>query len=399
MKNNVNSSLLQGVKVLELEGYLPMSFLAKILLDFGAEVYLIRPTQENEIMKFVSYLNDGKKPIILDLKNPKQVQIFKQLTQKADILIDGYRPGILEKLNIDPKDLIKKNKGLITIRVTGYGQEGLFHAQPGHEINYLSLAGHYDFWRNEDDQILAPIITMGDLFCGSVMPVFHLSQALLNRKLNGGYGCIIDSSITTNILSLTLMTKKLVDTEKFYFSAVCKNYEYIMFYLKKGSDLPSNLKKICERLIIEVLNVEGVNEGTRLSITRDYIDFFELINKSIDDSLKYIKNMCKYLSQEEIIRNFKRSTYLEVYPILQTKDLYPFYEQAGVIKGDNVMNPFRFEKINSENKNGVEENHVKTAVSSENDVTQILRNFGVSEEDVKNYIANFKTSTKLKSKF
>lgn len=380
MKNENNYPILKGVKVLELEGYLPVVFLGKLLRDLGAEVLLVKQIKENEIMKIVNHLHDGKRSIKLDLKETNQLNILKKLIQKSDILIDGYRPGILEKLGLSPNYLLSENKKLIVVRVTGYGQEGLMHMQPGHEINYLSLSGALDFFKNEDNKIVNPMIILGDLFCGSLMPMFHISQALLNRQINGGFGCVIDSAITTNLLSVSALTNKFVDKDKVYFSCVTKNYEYILFYLQNDENMPLYLKRICERLIIEVLNISDISEGTRLSITRDYIDFFQLITKSVADTKRYIKEICRMLSQEEIIKNLKKFKFVEVYPVTQFKDVIKFLETSNIIKGNNYINPFFVQSVNKYDNS---QNPDMTT-----DIFYIIKDINISEKELAELIKN-----------
>jgi hypothetical protein len=377
MKNGNNFPLLKGLKVIELEGYLPISFLGKLLLDMGADVHLIKQVKENEIMKLTNHLHDGKRSISINLKDNNQINLLKKIIYKSDVLIDGYRPGVLEKLALNPIDLVNENKKLIVLRVTGYG----------HEINYLSLAGTLDFFRNDDNKIVNPYITLGDLFCGSLMPVFHLSQALLNRELNGGNGCVIDSSITTNLLSMSAITSKFVDKDKIYFSCVTKNYEYLLFYLQNDDSLLLYLKRICERLIIETLNISSVSEGTRLSITRDYIDFFDLITKSVTDTKKYIKDLCKMLTQEEIIKNLKKFKYVQVSPIIQFKDLNKFLKDVNLIKENmSVVNPFKISCVNhKEENNGF----------LQGSMIDVLKNMDISEEELKEFM---KDNNKMKPK-
>jgi hypothetical protein len=388
MNSGQNFPLLKGLKVIELEGYLPVSFLGKVLHDFGADVYLIKQTRENEYMKTLSHLHEGKRSITLDLKDSNQLKILKKILQKSDILIDGYRPGVLEKLDLNPKDLLVENKKLIVVRVTGYGQEGLMHSQPGHEINYLSLSGSLDFFRNEDNKIVNPIIVLGDLFCGCLLPFYHISQALLNRSLNGGNGCVIDSSITTNLLSMSSIANKFVDEDRFYFSCVTKNYEYLLFQFKNGDNLNYNLKKICERLIIETLNLNTVSEGMRLQITRDYIDFFQLITKSVHDTKKYIKELCRMLTQEEIIKNLKKFKYLQVYPVLQYRDLLKFFKDVNIIKGGNCLNPF--------NVQAVDKKEESKTLDLRGNVVDVLRNMDISEEELSDYMKANKSEMKAK---
>lgn len=393
MLNNFNYPLLKGLKVVELEGYLPVAFLGKILHDIGAEVYLIKPIKENEIMKVVSHLHNGKKEIKLNLKDENNLKILKKIIQQSDILIDGYRPGVLEKLNLDPKILLLDFPQLIVIRVTGYGQTGLMSLQPGHDINYLSLSGVLDFFKTEDNKIVNPMIILGDIFCGSLMPVFHISQALLNRELNGGKGCIIDSAITTNLLSLSAITNKLSDNTKFYFTCTCINYEYVLFYIHNDEKLNFNLKKICERLFIEVINISTIDESTRLKLTRDYIDLFQLITKSTTDSIKCIKDLCKMLTHEDVIKNLKKLKFVEVYPIFKFVDLLNFIKDPSKI----LINKESFSTLDVLSNDEIQVNNRQfNYQENKNNMIDILKNFDISETDLSEYVKNNKN---FKSKY
>jgi crotonobetainyl-CoA:carnitine CoA-transferase CaiB-like acyl-CoA transferase len=359
---------------------LPISFLGKSLNDFGAEVYLIRPLTDNEIMGALEYLHDAKFKIGLNLKEDSHVSIFKKIINKVDILIDGYRPGVLEKLNLDPKDLLKINPKLIVIRVTGYGQEGLMHSQPGHEINYLGLSGQLDNFK-KGKKFVNPLLILGDLFCGSLMPIYHISQALLHRKLTGA-GCIIDSAITTNLLSLTALISKTTDN-KFYFTCICKDYEYVLIHVRSPDNIHHSLRKICERLLIEVLNTNETSEDQRLSLTRDYIDFFQLITKSILDTVKYIKELTKYLTKNEIIKNLSKVRNVEVYPIMLYRDLIKFFKSSGIIDDSLEVNPPTHTEL-IENQNYIPQK--KQII----DLYQILKKFEITDYDIQNYIQSKK---------
>ena len=111
--------LLSNIKVVELEGYLPICFLGKMLYDLGADVTLVTNQKSIDIMSVLKHLNEGKKTIKLDLKIENENEIFLKLIAKADILLESYRPSILEKLNLVPKELLKVNPKLIIVRLTG----------------------------------------------------------------------------------------------------------------------------------------------------------------------------------------------------------------------------------------------------------------------------------------
>ncbi|KAK4314262.1 hypothetical protein Pmani_014416 [Petrolisthes manimaculis] len=129
--------VLRGVRVVELAGLAPAPFCGMIFADFGANVVRIdRPNAPD-----IDRLGRGKRSIILDLKKPQGVGIVKKLCASADVLIEPYRRGVMEKMGLGPNILTKDNPRLIYARLTGYGQDGPFADMAGHDINYLSLTG------------------------------------------------------------------------------------------------------------------------------------------------------------------------------------------------------------------------------------------------------------------
>ena len=105
--------MLNGIKIVELEGYLPTSFFGKILADLGADSYVIKFTDANPLIEFSDFLHDNKKRIPLNLKDKTHIKILKQILKESDVFIDGNRPGVLEKLGLDPVDLLKLNPRLM----------------------------------------------------------------------------------------------------------------------------------------------------------------------------------------------------------------------------------------------------------------------------------------------
>jgi len=382
-ENTQRSHILKGLIVVELEGYLPLSFMGKMLKDLGAEVIIIKQYREKEdisLVEFISHLEDGKKPIYLNLKNERDLNLLKIILEGSDILIEGYRPGVLEKMNLNPKDLLIINPKLIVVRMTGFGQKGVMAKQPGHEINYLSLSGALDSFKSDDNKILNPKLILGDLFCGSLMPIYHISQALLNRKINK-VGCIIDTAITTNLMSMNLMANKFVDKDNFYFTCVTKNYEYLLFSYKNEEKLNFYLKHICERLIIEAINLSDISEQTRENLTRNYIDFFELMTKNVSESMKFIKDLCKRFTNKEISKYLEKCQNVKIIPILQHRDLFKFYEDNKLIKDENIKNPFKISISNKEHAQYMDTN-CDFKKDSSNSVLELLRVMKLNEEDI-----------------
>lgn len=415
--------ILNNMKVIELDGYLPVRFFGKTLLDFGADVFSISSTTDFLKRNKLSYhLNKGKKMINLDFtKSENGIKLFYKLIEKADVLLEKQKKGFLEKLNIDKNKILEKFPKLIIISLSGYGiaeNNSKIPVEPtSKEINkYSSLKSFkkiLDFFKNKknlNNKFINPLIILGDLFGGCIMPLFELSQALIERQKHGK-GTILKSVITANLFSLSIISDKLCDDNKFHFSCNTKNLDYVLFsidlnktnnsiiddkkqneksnsqtnnnsaatnndfnnnfykqyesilqmkddlesegsndYNEKYNFIVSNnynaenlnyyLKKICERLLIEVLNLEELPEGLRLNLTRDYIDYFQLITKSLNDSIKYIKDLCKLLDKEEILKQLKKFEFLEIYPVIQFKELIQYFKYSNILKGDNIINSF-----------------------------------------------------------
>ena len=131
-------SPLRGVKVIELAGLAPSPFCGMILADFGAAVTVVnrtQPTYQPDV------LGRGKRSIALDLKRPEGVDALRRMCAGADVLIEPFRAGVMEKMNLGPEALMKENPGLIYARLTGYGQHGPYARKAGHDINYLAISG------------------------------------------------------------------------------------------------------------------------------------------------------------------------------------------------------------------------------------------------------------------
>lgn len=129
---------LKGIKVVELAGMAPSPFCGMILSDYGASV--IRVDRTGPGMQY-DVTARGKKSIAVNLKDPRGIGIVTSLCKHSDVLIEGYRAGVMEKLGLGPEVLMKQNPRLIYARLTGYGQSGPYSKAAGHDINYLATSG------------------------------------------------------------------------------------------------------------------------------------------------------------------------------------------------------------------------------------------------------------------
>jgi|TARA_B110000977_G_scaffold4655_1_gene6688 alpha-methylacyl-CoA racemase len=194
---------LAGLKVIELKGIGPGPYAGMLLADMGAEVIVIeRSRQTNGIAspaeKDVN--SRGKKSIALNLKNQQGLETLLKLIDSADMLIEGFRPGVVEKLGVGPEVCHARNPGLIFGRITGWGQTGPLSKVAGHDINYISIAGALGSIGTKDKPI-PPLNLVGDYAGGSLFLVMGMLAAL-NERSQSGKGQVIDAAITDGTASL-----------------------------------------------------------------------------------------------------------------------------------------------------------------------------------------------------
>jgi len=199
---------LEGVKVIELSGLAPAPFCGMILADFGADVTVIgRPShREAEIPNAMSRnpFERGKRLIKLDLKTDAGIEILKRMIRQSDVLLEPFRPGVMEGLGVGPDDALALNPGLIYARLTGWGQEGPYARMAGHDINYIGLSGALSLFRRKGEKPLPPCNLLGDFAGGGLLCALGILLALIERG-RSGEGQIIDSAMldgTTYLLTL-----------------------------------------------------------------------------------------------------------------------------------------------------------------------------------------------------
>ncbi|MFZ2266311.1 MAG: CaiB/BaiF CoA-transferase family protein [Azonexus sp.] len=190
---------LAGIKVVEFAGIGPGPFCGMLLADMGAEVTLL----ERAGGTFASQLfgggrkavaNRGKKSICIDLKSPEARPLVRQLIAEADVLIEGFRPGVMERLGFGPEACLAENPRLIYGRMTGWGQSGPLAARAGHDANYAALAGVLDTGRRHDGAPWAPPTLIGDMGGGGLMLAWGIACALIEAR-RSGQGQVIDAAM------------------------------------------------------------------------------------------------------------------------------------------------------------------------------------------------------------
>lgn len=196
---------LAGLKIIEIAGVGPGPFCGMMLADHGAEV--IRIDRAGGLQAGVpidgsrDVLLRSRRSISLDLKSPAAVEIVKRLAKQSDGLIEGFRPGVMERLGLGPETLMEINPSLVYGRMTGWGQQGPLAATPGHDINYIALCGALDSIGPAGGRPVPPLNLIGDYGGGGLMLAFGMVSAILATRA-GAPGRVVDCSMTEGASSL-----------------------------------------------------------------------------------------------------------------------------------------------------------------------------------------------------
>jgi alpha-methylacyl-CoA racemase len=200
---------LAGLRIIEMAGIGPAPFCAMMLADMGAEVIRIDRREKADLglpgreARF-EVMNRGRRSIAVDLKNPAAVEVVKRLVRDADALIEGFRPGVMERLGLGPNDLAEINTRLVFGRMTGFGQEGPMAARAGHDINYIALAGVLNHLGRAGEAPLHPLNLVGDYGGGGMYLAFGVVCAILEAK-RSGRGQVVDAAMVDGAASLMSM--------------------------------------------------------------------------------------------------------------------------------------------------------------------------------------------------
>lgn len=184
---------LAGIKMIELAGLGPAPFAGMLLADMGAEVILVERQAQDFTVPDCN--RRGKKSIVLNLKDPEDIETLLRLIEQADVLYEGFRPGVMERLGIGPDICLERNPRLIYARMTGWGQTGPLAASAGHDINYISLTGALHAMGKEDQPPFPPLNLVGDYGGGGMFLVTGILAAYIEAQ-KSGKGQVIDVAMT-----------------------------------------------------------------------------------------------------------------------------------------------------------------------------------------------------------
>lgn len=204
---------LQGITVIDLSRMLPGPYCSMILADHGARVIAIEDKRFEVDDLFLPPVNRNKDHMTLNLKSKEGHDIFFKLIQDADVLMEGFRPGVTKRLGIDYKTLKEVNQRIIYCSITGYGQDGPYRDVAGHDVNYLSFAGILDMIGEKDGSPCIPGIQIADLVGGGMNAAIGILLAIVARERTGK-GQYIDISMTDGMVGLLSIPLHILQRSK-----------------------------------------------------------------------------------------------------------------------------------------------------------------------------------------
>jgi alpha-methylacyl-CoA racemase len=199
---------LEGIKIIEMAGLAPSPYCGMLLADFGAEVVVVDrlskggPEIPNVMPK--NPFDRGKQSLRVNLKEGDGMEVLRRMLKDFDVLIEPYRPGVMEALGAGPKEAMQINPGLIYARLTGWGQKGPYAGMAGHDINYIALSGALSLFRRKGERPLPPCNLLGDFAGGGMLCAFGILLALLERQ-SSGRGQVVDAAMLDGAASLSTL--------------------------------------------------------------------------------------------------------------------------------------------------------------------------------------------------
>jgi alpha-methylacyl-CoA racemase len=207
------SQPLSGIRILDLSRLLPGAYASQMMADFGADVIKIEepgsgdygrympPQGPDGVSLYFLAINRNKRSVTVNLKSAQGREIFLRLVRESDVVLESFRPGVMERLRLGYEQLKETNPGIIYCAISGYGQDGPYRLRAGHDLNYAGYAGLLDYNRGPRGEPAMPATQFGDLAGGSYMAVIGILTALMGRTKTGE-GSNVDVSMTEGVLSL-----------------------------------------------------------------------------------------------------------------------------------------------------------------------------------------------------
>jgi alpha-methylacyl-CoA racemase len=240
----MGEEMLSGIKVVEICGIGPGPFCAMHLADLGADVIAVERAESKSISGQASHtanpVNRGKRSVFADLKSAEGRELVLKLIESADVLIEGMRPGVMERLGLGPQDCQARNPRLVYGRMTGWGQSGPLASAAGHDNNYIALSGALHHSGTVNEAPSSPITLIGDIGGGALYLTIGLLAGVLNARQTGK-GTVVDAAIvdgSAHMMQLMLSLqgrgllkeqrgKSVHDGSHFYATYRCADDNYV----------------------------------------------------------------------------------------------------------------------------------------------------------------------------
>ena len=368
---------LSGYKIIELSGIGPGPLCGMLLSDLGAEV--IRIDRKHTSMPLSDPKFDitgrNKKSICLNLKDDDSKEIFFKLIKDSDALIEGFRPGVTEKLGIGPDNCLKINPKLVYGRITGWGQDGPLSQAAGHDINYIALAGALFSIGQKDSKPSIPINLIGDYAGGTMFLAFGVCAALLSVSKTGK-GQVVDAAMIDGVSSLLTILYSLSQSGIWNINEKGANIldggsPFYQVYETKDNQYVSvgSLEPQFYQLLIEKLNL-GDDFKNQMDISK-----WPVLIKKLEDLFK-TKTQNEW---NDLLENTD-VCYAPVLSIDAAKEHPHMKARNNFISIDDVIQPSpapRFSKTNSDSPK-------KAPKLGENN-EEILLQLGYTDEDIKSF--------------
>ena len=194
---------LQGVKVIEIAALGAAPYAGMLLADLGADVITVDRAGGGgagfAIDPKTNVLNRNRRSVALNLKDPAGIEAVLRMVEQAEMLTEGFRPGVMERLGLGPEACLARNPKLLYGRMTGWGQEGPLAKTAGHDINYIALGGALGMIRREDERPMFPLNLVGDMFGGMLLS-YGLVCGLIEAR-NSGLGQVVDAAMLDGVAS------------------------------------------------------------------------------------------------------------------------------------------------------------------------------------------------------
>ncbi len=272
-----NKGALEGITVIDLSRLLPGPYCSMILADHGARVIAVEDRKFLADGLFFHSVNRNKEHISLNLKTPEGREIFYRLAAACDVVLEGFRPGVVERLGVDYESVRAVNPKVVYCSISGYGQTGPYRDRAGHDVNYLAISGVLDLMGESGRPPSIPGVQIADMAGGGMNAAIGILLALLARGRTGE-GQYIDISMTDGcaaLLPLALFFRQLTGKEPQRGDALL-SHRYACYntyetadgrYLSVGALEPRFWTRLCSRLGIDEFADLQFDEGRRREIT------------------------------------------------------------------------------------------------------------------------------------